>query len=114
MKRIYFGQITIDTVDEFADVVLQLAERAMSYEKHRTQYFSGGGAGLQPYDRGFTEPLTISGYVNEADTATDVTVLITPGIHLAVAPVTTSKTSPVVDMTLPQAKAQLAEYTSEG
>lgn len=114
MKRIYFGQITIDTVDEFADVVLQLAEKAMHYEKQRSQHFSGGGVGFQPYDRGFTEPLTISGYVNGDDTATDVTVLITPGIHLAVAPISSSKASPVVDMTLPQAKAQLAEYTREG
>lgn len=113
MKRIYYGQITIDTTDEFADIAMQLAETALGRTRYRTQYIGGGGARSEEFDHGFTEVLTVSGYVNDADSTTDVKILITPGVHLAVVPVTSTKTNPVVDMTLPQAKAQLAEYHTQ-
>lgn len=101
MKRIYYGTLTIDVSDETALVLLQLAEE--SFGNIRT-------SGSSAFAIGFAEQATITGYLNGAEETTDVTLAISSGIHLAVAPVKIKFDRPDDAMTLPQLEAQLREY----
>lgn len=101
MKRIYYGNLTIDVSDETALVLLKLAHESFSNIR---------GSGTNAFAVGFAEQVTVTGYLNNAEETTDVTLALSNGIHLAVAPVRIEFDRPDDAMTLPQLEAQLREY----
>lgn len=108
MKRLFYGSLAIDVSDETADAVLRLAELAAS-SYHNRSVRVAGGFGTEPYATGRFELVTVSGYIDDEDR--DVTLMV-GAIPIASAP----QFPPRPDaggtaMTLPQIRAQIAEYT---
>ncbi|QXE28917.1 MULTISPECIES: hypothetical protein [Microbacterium] len=103
MKRIYYGSLTIDVSDETAKILLQLAEESFGNIRR---------SGQSAFAVGYAEQVTVTGYLGDAENITDVTLVLSNGVSLAVAPVASKYDRPNDEMTLPQLEAQLREYHS--
>lgn len=113
MKRVHYGSITIDTTDEIAGLLIELAHESADSQHYRSQS-AGGGFGMQPFAVGRVVPVLIAGYVNGSTTSTDVSLLVGLGIPIAAESIDLDVPAPDHESIVRDGlKQQLEAYASE-
>lgn len=87
MKRVHYGNLTIDVSNYVADGVLELSRLAATREHYRMETTqSGNSFGFRPvaYAHGSIEQVQFTGYVNGDSKAERVTLLVGIGYPIAV------------------------------
>lgn len=112
MKRIYYGNLTIDTSNDIAELAGAISvEAARAF--HNGGHQAPGGFTTQSFPVGATEILTVHGFVGDATVATTVDLQVGSGIAFAVGSVDDGRPAPESEEIRAALLAQLAELRGE-
>lgn len=96
MKRVHYGNLTIDVSDTVADAVLELARAAASTPRVIVEEDAGPAFGVRSatYAQGSADQAEFSGYINGHDQPSRVALLLGAGFPIAVSTIDTSLRDP--------------------
>lgn len=98
MKRVHYGNLTIDVSDNVADAVLELAQAAASRHHINLEENEGPAFGLRsiPSPHGTTEQAEFSGYINGTNELSRVALLLGTGFPIAVSTIDSPLEAPAL------------------
>lgn len=96
MKRVHYGNLTIDVSDSVADAVLELAHAAASRPHMNFEEYGNPAFGVKQtqYAHGAAELAEFSGYINGRQQLSRVVLLLGAGFPIAVSTIDTSLDDP--------------------
>lgn len=94
MKRIYYGNITVDVADSLAAVLADVIKIIGDRQSYRTKSHGNGSYSSEAFATGDQQFVTIAGYVNNSENESNIDLWVGGSVPIAISNHFPSKNDP--------------------